>query len=85
MKFKLKAPGSKRLNVGHEKLLSNFAFNCDLRHYNKDPQDIRDTFIFASGDKCRAYHPHVHGRAVQVDPIKPSLKARMVSTLETKM
>ena len=33
MKPKLKAPGSKRLKIGHEKLLSDFAFNLNSRHY----------------------------------------------------
>lgn len=27
-----------------------------------EPKEIYDTFLFASGDKCRAYHPHIHGR-----------------------
>ena len=31
----LKAPGSKRLKLGHEKLLSNFAFKFNLRRYTK--------------------------------------------------
>ena len=26
------------------------------------PRDISDLFLFASGDRCRAYHPHIHGR-----------------------
>ena len=32
----------------------------DPVRFSKDPRDIDDTFIFASGDKCRAYHPHTH-------------------------
>jgi hypothetical protein len=32
MKHTLKAPGSKRLKVGYEKLLTNFGFNLNLRH-----------------------------------------------------
>jgi hypothetical protein len=31
----LKAPGTKRLKLKHDKLLPNFAFNCNLRRYNK--------------------------------------------------
>jgi hypothetical protein len=31
----LKAPGSKRLKLEHEKLLSIFAFNLNLRCYNE--------------------------------------------------
>ena len=35
MKPTLKAPGSKRLKLEHEKLLSNFAFNFNLRRYTE--------------------------------------------------
>jgi hypothetical protein len=31
----LKAPGSERLKLEHEELLSNFAFNCNLRRYEE--------------------------------------------------
>jgi len=34
MKHTLKAPGSKRLKLGYEKLLSNFGFNFNLRRYS---------------------------------------------------
>ena len=34
----------------------------DPRRFTKDPRGIYDTFMFASGDKCRAYHPHIHGK-----------------------
>ena len=26
------------------------------------PREVTDLFLFASGDRCRAYHPHIHGR-----------------------
>ena len=32
----LKAPGSIPLKLEHEKLLSNFAFNFNLRRYNEE-------------------------------------------------
>ena len=32
----LKAPGTKRLNLKHNELLSNAGFNFNLRRYNKD-------------------------------------------------
>ena len=35
----LKAPGSKRLKLEHEKLLSNFAFNFNLRRYTEGIPD----------------------------------------------
>jgi hypothetical protein len=34
MKFKLKAPGTKRLKLRYDHLLSMFAFNSNLRRYN---------------------------------------------------
>jgi hypothetical protein len=36
MKPTLKAPGSERLKLKYDDLLSNFAFNCNLRHYSMD-------------------------------------------------
>jgi len=36
MKPTLKAPGSERLKLEHEKLHSNFAFNFNLRRYSED-------------------------------------------------
>jgi len=35
MKPKLKAPGTKRLNLKYDELLSSFAFNCNLLRYTK--------------------------------------------------
>lgn len=34
----------------------------DAPGISREPKDISDTFVFASGDKCRAYHPHIHGK-----------------------
>jgi len=39
----------------------------------------------AAGHGPAAGHGAGQGRAVQVDPIKPQLKARLVETLETRM
>ena len=39
MKPTLKAPGSKRLKLEHEKLLSNVGFNFNLRRYTKETFD----------------------------------------------
>ena len=33
IKPKLKPPGTKRLKLGYEELISNFAFKFNLRHY----------------------------------------------------
>jgi hypothetical protein len=35
MKPTMKAPGSKRLNLEHDKLVSNFAFKFNLRRYSE--------------------------------------------------
>jgi hypothetical protein len=37
IKPKLKPPGTKRLKLEYDGLLSNFAFNCNLRRYNMGP------------------------------------------------
>jgi len=60
MKPMLKAPGTKRLKLKYIKLLSRFAFNFNLRRYTM---------------RRRCARWWVRGRAVQVDPIKPTLKA----------
>jgi len=36
MKPKLKAPGTKRLKLEYDELLSTFAFKSNLRHYSLD-------------------------------------------------
>jgi hypothetical protein len=38
MKPMLRAPGSKRLKLEYDKLLSSFAFKFNLRRYNEDKQ-----------------------------------------------
>jgi hypothetical protein len=37
MKVMLKAPGTNRLQPKYDQLLSRFAFNSNLRRYNKEP------------------------------------------------
>jgi hypothetical protein len=39
----LKAPGSKRLKLEHDKLLSNFAFNFNVRRYSEDSKKGKTT------------------------------------------
>ena len=60
----LKAPGTKRLKLKHDELLSNFAFKFTLRR-----------FTVECGRVCRGGCTWRHGRAVHVDPMKPKLKA----------
>jgi beta-galactosidase/beta-glucuronidase len=70
MKPTLKAPGSKRLKLDHEKLLSNFAFNVNLRRYVA----MKRYNFNAVRTSHYPNHPRFYdlcdqyGRAVQVDP-----------------
>jgi hypothetical protein len=57
MKSKLKPPGTKRLNVEYDVLLSKFGFKFNLRRYNG---------VQAHGERPRARHqagarPHLTG------------------------
>ena len=60
----LKAPGTRRLTLKSYKLLSTFAFNFNLRR-----------FTVGVPPRGRCGGGATQGRAVQVDPIKPTLKA----------
>ena len=60
----LKAPGTKRLKLKYDKLLSSFAFNFNLRRY----------YTCASDSDCFAQFP-CHGKAVQVDPVKTRVES----------
>ena len=60
----------------HE-LLSNFAFKFKLRRYSQVPLKP-DKTRYSAGRTCMQAmdikHWRVNGKAVQVDPIKPTLK-----------
>jgi len=60
----LKPPGTERLKLECDILLSTFAFKFNLRRYNK-AEDMLDMF---NEDPLPQ-----HGRAVQVDPMNPKL------------
>jgi len=62
MKPTLKAPGTKRLKLKYDVPVSNFAFNFNLHRYIS---------VYDSSSSSLNYY----GRAVQVDPMKPTLKA----------
>jgi len=72
----LKAPGVKRLKLKCDKLLSNFAFNLNLRRCT-----LGERLHFA-GEATMRQHPV--GRC-RLTVSKPALKAPMVSALETRM
>jgi len=58
----LKAPGFKRLKVEHEKLVSIFAFNFNVRRYNKATSGAEATYMESWGDSIVADH----GRTAQL-------------------
>jgi len=70
MKPTLKAPGTERLKLKYDIMLSSFAFNFNLRRY------IMGRLGHLPG-LCvlRVVARVQRGRSVQVDPIKPTLKA----------
>jgi hypothetical protein len=85
IKPKLKASGFKLLKLKYDKPLSNFAFKFNLRHSTKAQENaelqVPDTAEFDANAENKAEDTAVdgnggaHGRAVQVDPLTPALKA----------
>jgi hypothetical protein len=71
MKPTFKAPESKRLKLKYHELLSRFAFDFNWRRCTKD---YGGNPIHRGGAPL-LLEARVPGRAVQVDPIKPTLKA----------
>ena len=78
-----------------EESLSNFAFNCNLRHYSKDKfgnatrnagalNRLAAEVVGPGACDCEAIELG-DGRAVQVDPGFSQLTSCLLSTLETKM
>jgi len=60
------------LKLKYDKLLSNIAFNYNLRHYYQNVSSSDNV-----GVDC--------GGALQLDPGFPQLTPRLVSTLESKI
>jgi len=46
MQIVLKAPGTKRLTLHYDKLLSTFAFKSNLRRYAKDEEEAVRDFVY---------------------------------------
>jgi hypothetical protein len=67
IKPKLKPPGTKRLNVKYDILLSSSAFKFNLRRYKEGAEQRR---------VLQPEHPggSAQGKVVHVDPMKPKLK-----------
>jgi len=80
----LKAPGTKRLQLKYDKLLTIFAFNFNLRRYMKG---VLDEFGGVSAQVLDLSDANIWGgggRAVQVHPMKPTLKAPETKRLKVK-
>jgi len=91
MKLTLKAPGSKRLKLKYDELLSNVAFNFNLRRCITGRNDVN---IHAANTKGRTARDVSESAAItreitqamvrrcRLTVSKPALKAPMVSALE---
>jgi len=71
----LKPPGTKRLKLKYDELLSNVAFKFNLRRYNEEREHVVEE---------EEAEDHAVGRC-RLTVSKPELIARPVSALETKM
>jgi len=72
MKPMLKAPGTKRLKLKYDEVLSNFPFKIDLRRYNAEPghrYPVRieytpakenSAFTFSMVGRCRLNRSNPH-------------------------
>jgi hypothetical protein len=58
MQQTLKAPGSKRLKLEHEKLISNFAFDLNLRRYSTDKAFLEELLMRVLTTQCFACITH---------------------------
>jgi len=65
----LKAPGNGRLKLKCDILLSSFAIRVNLRRYTPEFP------LYMLADIVDVYYVDAYGRAVQIDPMKPVLKA----------
>ena len=70
---RLEAPGAKRWKLKYAEPLSNSAFNFNLRRYTTD------------GRTEAMLSPRRRGKAMQVDPIKPTLKPPGAMRVEAKL
>jgi len=86
MKSKLKAPGTERLTLTHDNLLSIFAFKFILRRCRvggipAHSQRLHVLLRPVQHHSDRRGHHLPRGKAVQLDPIKPTLKAPGINRL----
>ena len=87
----LKAPGIKLLKVKYVTPLSDSAVKFNLRRYNPPAgqhDDGRVVSVFVPGqlpERRAGRLVPVHGRVVQLHPIKPTLKAPGTERVDSKM
>jgi len=81
MKPVVKAPITKRLKLRCDEPLSNFAFELNLRRFNLESNSIEELDGLLHLEHLRCLYI---GKAVQVVPIKPTLKAPGTKRLKLK-
>jgi len=77
----LKPPGTKRLRLQYDELVSSVAFNFNMRRYTTGYTTTRGA---AGITRSRTSTRSRTGRAVQVKPMKPILKAPGTKRLKLK-
>ena len=77
----MKAPGTKRLKLKCDEPRSNFAFELNLRRFNLESNSIEELDGLLHLEHLRCLYI---GKAVQVVPIKPTLKAPGTKRLKLK-
>jgi hypothetical protein len=78
----LKAPGIKRLKLRHDTRLSNVAFKFDLRRYTAAETHPDRCQVVVNIQKAFHLPRRATGRAVQVAPVKSTLKAPVSKRLK---
>jgi len=81
IKPKLKPPVTQLLKLNSDEPLSNLAFKINLRRYNKVGAAL---YLRMFVVRFAKRFPQQHGRAVQVDPVKPMLKPPGTKHLKLK-
>jgi len=79
MKPKLKPPGTKRLKLKHERLLSNIAFNLNLRRYNEDGSSPLIASLHSPSGTLMLFHPSDDQHPVSTHRVPPNTVAILVT------
>ena len=83
---KLKAPGTKRLKLKYDNLLSSFAFKFSLRRYTqaRAEAEVAAAASAEAASRREARLTEQRGEAVHVTPIKPKSKVHKSKRLKLK-